>query len=170
MFVFFLVIVLSSCIPFYLYFIYVKFFAFLYYFYVITFCISLSSFFCCLFLFFFFKQKTAYEMRISDWSSDVCSSDLSVPDQRAVRPIDRHQAAACSVQGRGAGHPGLAGRIYLVLHRLSAFAPGPDSRRATQGAQRDHSRALADASRCADDGRNDSRLRDRKSTRLNSSH
>src|SRR3546814_21175854 len=30
------------------------------------------------FLFFFFKQKTAYEMRISDWSSDVCSSDLPV--------------------------------------------------------------------------------------------
>src|SRR3546814_3987454 len=29
-------------------------------------------------IFFFFKQKTAYEMRISDWSSDVCSSDLSV--------------------------------------------------------------------------------------------
>src|SRR3546814_8143782 len=29
-----------------------------------------------MFLFFFFKQKTAYEMRISDWSSDVCSSDL----------------------------------------------------------------------------------------------
>src|SRR3546814_2868073 len=29
-------------------------------------------------LFFFFKQKTAYEMRISDWSSDVCSSDLSL--------------------------------------------------------------------------------------------
>src|SRR3546814_3871281 len=28
------------------------------------------------FYFFFFKQKTAYEMRISDWSSDVCSSDL----------------------------------------------------------------------------------------------
>src|SRR3546814_1705312 len=34
---------------------------------------------CILFvLFFFFKQKTAYEMRISDWSSDVCSSDLVV--------------------------------------------------------------------------------------------
>src|SRR3546814_4048341 len=32
-------------------------------------------------LFFFFKQKTAYEMRISDWSSDVCSSDLK-PAQR----------------------------------------------------------------------------------------
>src|SRR3546814_10639887 len=34
-------------------------------------------YFVCLFLFFFFKQKTAYEMRISDWSSDVCSSDLA---------------------------------------------------------------------------------------------
>src|SRR3546814_2902179 len=30
-------------------------------------------------LFFFFKQKTAYDMRISDWSSDVCSSDLNDP-------------------------------------------------------------------------------------------
>src|SRR3546814_3293278 len=32
------------------------------------------------FVFFFFKQKTAYEMRISDWSSDVCSSDLWFAD------------------------------------------------------------------------------------------
>src|SRR3546814_1754645 len=31
-------------------------------------------------MFFFFKQKTAYEMRISDWSSDVCSSDLNTPE------------------------------------------------------------------------------------------
>src|SRR3546814_5063379 len=31
-----------------------------------------------MFVFFFFKQKTAYELRISDWSSDVCSSDLPV--------------------------------------------------------------------------------------------
>src|SRR3546814_13486968 len=38
----------------------------------------LSLFFCSrsFYVFFFFKQKTAYEMRISDWSSDVCSSDL----------------------------------------------------------------------------------------------
>src|SRR3546814_2182340 len=34
--------------------------------------------------FFFFKQKTAYEMRISDWSSDVCSSDLIVDDAQQV--------------------------------------------------------------------------------------
>src|SRR3546814_4953498 len=33
------------------------------------------------FCFFFFKQKTAYEMRISDWSSDVCSSDLDFGSQ-----------------------------------------------------------------------------------------
>src|SRR3546814_1533419 len=35
-------------------------------------------------LFFFFKQKTAYEMRISDWSSDVCSSDLIQTNHRKV--------------------------------------------------------------------------------------
>src|SRR3546814_1872051 len=34
--------------------------------------------------FFFFKQKTAYEMRISDWSSDVCSSDLMDKDAYAT--------------------------------------------------------------------------------------
>src|SRR3546814_3741009 len=43
--------------------------------------------------FFFFKQKTAYEMRISDWSSDVCSSDLQGegrevdPDRARRRPL-----------------------------------------------------------------------------------
>src|SRR3546814_7624944 len=43
---------------------------------------------CCMF-FFFFKQKTAYEMRISDWSSDVCSSDLDidVPPAQLLRGI-----------------------------------------------------------------------------------
>src|SRR3546814_9298015 len=43
---------------------------------------------CCL-LFFLFKQKTAYEMRISDWSSDVCSSDLNLGGQYAVAPLVR---------------------------------------------------------------------------------
>src|SRR3546814_8878661 len=38
----------------------------------------------CLLAFFFFKQKTAYEMRISDWSSDVCSSDLDREQARRV--------------------------------------------------------------------------------------
>src|SRR3546814_3736627 len=46
---------------------------------------SVSCAFVC-FVFFFFKQKTAYEMRISDWSSDVCSSDLNeFPDTSLSR-------------------------------------------------------------------------------------
>src|SRR3546814_3348281 len=48
-----------------------------------------AGFLCC--LFFFFKQKTAYEMRISDWSSDVCSSDL-------------HEEAAHRIAEIGAQH------------------------------------------------------------------
>src|SRR3546814_17850404 len=44
-----------------------------------------------MYLFFFFKQKTAYEMRISDWSSDVCSSDLEPKDNWTAlfRPGER---------------------------------------------------------------------------------
>src|SRR3546814_1302965 len=44
----------------------------------IFFACFLFVFYMCCCSFFFFKQKTAYEMRISDWSSDVCSSDLAV--------------------------------------------------------------------------------------------
>src|SRR3546814_4165447 len=47
-----------------------------------------------LFLLFFFKQKTAYEMRISDWSSDVCSSDL-LPTAPLILPLS-DTAASCS--------------------------------------------------------------------------
>src|SRR3546814_2283138 len=56
------------------------------------FCVLLSciSVFC----FFFFKQKTAYEMRISDWSSDVCSSDLKRPDRIVVGTEDHLAAEA----------------------------------------------------------------------------
>src|SRR3546814_9206867 len=46
----------------------------------------------CFFCIFFFKQKTAYEMRISDWSSDVCSSDLPCPSRHG-RGVDRAQEA-----------------------------------------------------------------------------
>src|SRR3546814_12329299 len=51
------------------------------------------------FFFFFFKQKTAYEMRISDWSSDVCSSDLAIADILDLE-ADRHRAA----RGERVGH------------------------------------------------------------------
>src|SRR3546814_5065819 len=47
---------------------------------------------CFVTLVFFFKQKTAYEMRISDWSSDVCSSDLFA--LRHVVPVQRFETGA----------------------------------------------------------------------------
>src|SRR3546814_8638116 len=43
---------------------------------------------CFYYFFFFFKQKTAYEMRISDWSSDVCSSDLMTAEEASkITPL-----------------------------------------------------------------------------------
>src|SRR3546814_8000862 len=63
---------------------------------------------CSVFVFFFFKQKTAYEMRISDWSSDVCSSDLLYSGdlfeavQQAVRRL--HGAYAIAVFCRDEPH------------------------------------------------------------------
>src|SRR3546814_4515125 len=58
---------------------------------------------CVLLVFFVFKQKTAYEMRISDWSSDVCSSDLA----RAAEAVDRR--AVCLVE-TGLEHEGQVQR------------------------------------------------------------
>src|SRR3546814_5602619 len=46
------------------------------------------------FIFFFFKQKTAYEMRISDWSSDVCSSDLLNLYQYLIDETDQDEICA----------------------------------------------------------------------------
>src|SRR3546814_8617749 len=53
--------------------------------------------------FFFFKQKTAYEMRIGDWSSDVCSSDLA--ELLAVRALRQHREAG---EAHVLGHAGFA--------------------------------------------------------------
>src|SRR3546814_6495674 len=51
--------------------------------------------------FFFFKQKTASEMRISDWSSDVCSSDLLLANRRTAAHIARQlHAAPCRLHFR----------------------------------------------------------------------
>src|SRR3546814_1916102 len=63
----------------------------------------------------FFKQKTAYEMRISDWSSDVCSSDLNAVKDDSKRSIDifsrhpRELAAARSVK------PDVDHRLIVLL-------------------------------------------------------
>src|SRR3546814_5474423 len=75
---------------------------------------------------FFFKQKTAYEMRISDWSSDVCSSDLPVEEQQALRfvaiAVDLHEGVA------PAGHP----------HDLAQCGDHAIARQVVQRVDRDH--------------------------------
>src|SRR3546814_3176237 len=50
-------------------------------------------------IFFFFKQKTAYEMRISDWSSDVCSSDLCKQTAFGTRTATEGSLLAVPVAG-----------------------------------------------------------------------
>src|SRR3546814_18420761 len=71
---------------------------------------------CCVFFFCFFKQKTAYEMRISDWSSDVCSSDL--PASRASSSVDC--ASAPPVMARPAT-PAAASMARRRLIAIPAF-------------------------------------------------
>src|SRR3546814_12896593 len=78
--------------------------------------VIVELFFC--FYFFFFKQKTAYEMRISDWSSDVCSSDLS----------DRQ--AGEGARPRRQRLPDEAGRP----ERAAGAGPDPDPAAAVSGA------------------------------------
>src|SRR3546814_5620768 len=74
------------------------------------------------YVFFVFKQKTAYEMRISDWSSDVCSSDLIelsgliIPFRVIIRSedllkmeqVEHEMVLQCSGNGR-AQYPGIPG-------------------------------------------------------------
>src|SRR3546814_6122879 len=91
-------------------------------------------------LFFFFKQKTAYEMRISDWSSDVCSSDLHA---------EQHDIAYTQTEN-----------TCVVIHRHPEN--GCIIVSARWNAEEVHEDADGDA---AAPGRGD-----RKSTRLNSSH
>src|SRR3546814_8782238 len=68
----------------------------------------------CICLFFFFKQKTAYAVRVSDWSSDVCSSDLLKPPAPLVGLLDVEGA----VTGDGYAAISVAGTIEF---------PGADS-------------------------------------------
>src|SRR3546814_2618271 len=93
--------------------------------------------------FFFFKQKTAYEMRISDWSSDVCSSDL------LDRPRGRHPHLRSL-------DPPAAAEFEPFL--VDVQAPVAKARlRPVLGLA--HRRRIGEP-----------RTEDRKSTRLNSSH
>src|SRR3546814_9028255 len=105
------------------------------------------------FLFFFFKHKTAYEMRISDWSSDVCSSDLDAPDRlfKANMPEHRLVKEEDGSMTKGSPLPMLAS-AFAIIAVAAALAAIP--------------RAAAAQSPAA----SQSAAEDRKSTRLNSSH
>src|SRR3546814_2074061 len=77
--------------------------------------------------FFFFKQKTAYEMRISDWSSDVCSSDLMRWRQVTATEASRHRLYG----PYGIMFSLLIGMLLNVpvrtLEYLGAIPPMPDA-------------------------------------------
>src|SRR3546814_8087321 len=77
------------------------------------------------FYFFFFKQKTAYEMRISDWSSDVCSSDLGAdwPCSQLAHEMTGHN---CVGVIRNAGQEVALGASGTAFARggTAVFAPG----------------------------------------------
>src|SRR3546814_5839559 len=126
--------------------------------------------------FFFFKQKTAYEMRISDWSSDVCSSDLlferagcgrGLLDQRGVLLRDLVHRRDCLVDLLDAGALFLRRGADLGHDVGDAFHAGDDLFHGLAGLL-DEPGAVADLlDRIADPPLD---LLDRKSTRLNSSH
>src|SRR3546814_5184824 len=85
-------------------------------------------------MFFFFKQKTAYEMRISDWSSDVCSSDLDahaprvafdLQDPRVLRPrLQQHLAHVLRVVLDRRSHRVDARHPLTVLAHRRSLATG----------------------------------------------
>src|SRR3546814_16605086 len=88
-----------------------------------------------LFQFFFLKQKTAIEMSISDWSSDVCSSDLVLGNGdiwEASDALDMIEQTGCDgvVVGRG-----CLGRPWLFRDLADAFAgrPVPDRKSVVSG-------------------------------------
>src|SRR3546814_3233880 len=83
---------------------------------------------------FFFKQKTAYEMRISDWSSDVCSSDLADAGRRADGGLPR-DATLVADRGAGGGGDGArfaCGRSRETARRAAAPAGYRPSRRSEE--------------------------------------
>src|SRR3546814_9289617 len=87
--------------------------------------------FCCVcVLFFFFKQKTAYEMRISDWSSDVCSSDLfSEGGQQLILSVQLPLSVVIEALGAGARNfvALFFGCVVFALVFLRAVREGPAS-------------------------------------------
>src|SRR3546814_9655902 len=81
-----------------------------------------------MFCIFLCKQRTAYEMRISDWSSDVCSSDLHSLDMKRQEPIGDHALVAHPQDTRGV--PGLGEQLQnsfcRIVYRLMGLAGEQD--------------------------------------------
>src|SRR3546814_3919702 len=82
-------------------------------------------------MYFFFKQKTAYELRISDWSSDVCSSDLRFL-KSSVRQNPLDESLPCLVGCRGecgsqveTSRAGVLGHVPFLRHP-QIVAPVPE--------------------------------------------
>src|SRR3546814_8581734 len=77
------------------------------------------------FLVFFFKQKTAYEMRISDWSSDVCSSDLAFFDPQHFVDLPPHRIPILKMDADmrpyGQAAEPLAEKVFLPLFRANSL-------------------------------------------------
>src|SRR3546814_6761835 len=115
---------------------------------------------------FFFKQKTAYEMRISDWSSDVCSSDLRA---RAVVFARHRQPVIGEPRRRALRH--LIEPQQRIVGESGASRTGLEQiLRTVRIAVRADAREVAPRIVAAARARRGGVLVDRKSTRLNSSH
>src|SRR3546814_4881387 len=95
----------------------------------------------------FFKQKTAYEMRISDWSSDVCSSDLQLKDRKADAPTS---IAERDPGFRGGGPPGesVRGGRQPRHHRQRRQPPHPRAGKRVGRASAATDAARTDPDRC----------------------
>src|SRR3546814_3848240 len=123
--------------------------------------------------FFFFKQKTAYEMRISDWSSDVCSSDLCLASHM-IRKVTSYRSsltrsAWVPTLTEICGAPGmlkLRGAIGCSKERSLVYWALRPNRGAVSGLNPSGGMVLS----VMTGGLSLSDTGDRKSTRLNSSH
>src|SRR3546814_8350871 len=83
---------------------------------------------CVILFLFFFKQKTAYEMRISDWSSDVCSSDLlpTCAKKGSIAAVMAIYQFSAKVISRANGSSAVASAAYRAAERLHDDRLGRD--------------------------------------------
>src|SRR3546814_1251921 len=122
------------------------------------------------FVCFFFKQMTAYEMRISDWSSDVCSSDLSggASDGALLAGVVGAGGAWRVHQQRQQRERGRDGRASTLEGRHQLAAQVQCAGRLPARQRRDRKGTFQH--RLSGPAENLTHALDRKSTRLNSSH